>query len=229
MVPEALPGDADRPPVAAADLSHARTAVVGLNRKTQRLLVVLHLQLDFGHALQKLGIPRLDAQCAFQQHGGLPIIARGFGSVGVGKQSRRLLEVKDALFTEHVHCLGEAGSGDVVFLPGGGWVPSLKTNRATEFNALCRGQMDRMVTDTRVLLSEGLKLASKTFSAARIALGWVVNELDQFIIHQVSKVHTDALVSLLGLDPKKVHAIYPEMGNIGPASVPIVLARAGRS
>ena len=97
---------------------------------------------------------------------------------------------------------------------------------ATEFNHLCRGQMDQMRTDTRILLSEGLKLASKTFSAARIALGWVVSELDQFVIHQVSKVHTDSLVKLLGLDPDKVHAIYPEMGNIGPASVPIVLARA---
>jgi 3-oxoacyl-[acyl-carrier-protein] synthase-3 len=97
---------------------------------------------------------------------------------------------------------------------------------ATEFNRLCRGQMDQMRTDTRVLLSEGLKLASKTFSAAKIALGWVVSELDQFVIHQVSKVHTDSLVNLLGLDPDKVHAIYPEMGNIGPASVPIVLAKA---
>jgi 3-oxoacyl-[acyl-carrier-protein] synthase-3 len=97
---------------------------------------------------------------------------------------------------------------------------------ATEFNRLCRGQMDQMVTDTRILLSEGLKLASKTFQAAKIALGWVVSELDQFVIHQVSKVHTESLVRLLGLDPKKVHAIYPEMGNIGPASVPIVLATA---
>ncbi len=97
---------------------------------------------------------------------------------------------------------------------------------ATEFNKLCQGQMDRMVTDTRVLLSEGLKLASKTFQAAKIAFGWVASELDQFIIHQVSKVHTDSLVNLLGLDPDKVHAIYPEMGNIGPASVPIVLAKA---
>ena len=97
---------------------------------------------------------------------------------------------------------------------------------ATEFNNLCRGQMDQMMTDTRTLLSEGLKLASKTINAARIALGWVVEELDQFVIHQVSKVHTDSLVNLLGLDPDKVHAIYPEMGNIGPASVPIVLARA---
>lgn len=97
---------------------------------------------------------------------------------------------------------------------------------ATEFNKLCHGQMDRMVTDTRILLSEGLKLASKTFLAAKIAFGWVASELDQFIIHQVSKVHTDSLVKLLGLDPEKVHAIYAEMGNIGPASVPIVLAKA---
>jgi len=97
---------------------------------------------------------------------------------------------------------------------------------ATEFNKLCHGQMDRMVTDTRVLLSEGLKLASRTFQAAKIAFDWAANELDQFVIHQVSKVHTDSLVKLLGLDPDKVHAIYPEMGNIGPASVPIVLVKA---
>jgi len=97
---------------------------------------------------------------------------------------------------------------------------------ATEFNNLCRGQMDRMVTDTKILLGEGLKLAAKTFHAARIALGWVASELDQFILHQVSRVHTESLVKLLGLDPEKVHAIYPEMGNVGPASVPIVLARA---
>jgi 3-oxoacyl-[acyl-carrier-protein] synthase-3 len=40
---------------------------------------------------------------------------------------------------------------------------------ATEFNRLCRGQMDQMKTDTRVLLSEGLKLAAKTFHAAKCA------------------------------------------------------------
>jgi 3-oxoacyl-[acyl-carrier-protein] synthase-3 len=100
------------------------------------------------------------------------------------------------------------------------------TRSATEFNDLCRGHMHQMVTDTKTLLTEGLKLAGTTFQAARTALGWVVSELDQFVIHQVSKVHTESLVKLLGLDPEKVHAIYPEMGNIGPASVPIVLAKA---
>jgi 3-oxoacyl-[acyl-carrier-protein] synthase-3 len=103
------------------------------------------------------------------------------------------------------------------------------TRSATEFNHLCRGHMHQMVTDTRILLSEGLKLAAKTFQAACSALGWVAEELDQFVIHQVSKVHTESLVSMLKLDPRKVHEIYPKMGNIGPASVPIVLAKAVES
>jgi 3-oxoacyl-[acyl-carrier-protein] synthase-3 len=100
------------------------------------------------------------------------------------------------------------------------------TRAATQFNKLCYGQMDRMVTDTRVLLTEGLKLATKTFDAAVEKLGWVVEELDQFIIHQVSKAHTDSLMKLLGLDPEKIYRIYPELGNIGPAAVPIALAKA---
>ena len=54
----------------------------------------------------------------------------------------------------------------------------------------------------------------------------MVSELDQFVIHQVSKVHTESLIKMLGLDPKKVQAIYPELGNVGPASVPMALARA---
>ncbi len=100
------------------------------------------------------------------------------------------------------------------------------TRAATEFNKLCHGHMHQMMTDTRTLLTEGLKLAVKTFQAACTALGWVASELDQFVIHQVSKVHTESLVGMLGLDPAKVHAIYPELGNIGPASVPMVLAKA---
>lgn len=111
-------------------------------------------------------------------------------------------------------------------VPGGHSYLGSVTRAATEFSHLCHGNMDRMMTDTRTLLTEGLKLAARTFQAACVALGWVVSELDQFVIHQVSKVHTESLVSLLGLDPAKVHAIYPEMGNIGPASVPIVLAQA---
>ena len=99
------------------------------------------------------------------------------------------------------------------------------TRAATEWNGLCRGNLDRMVTDTRMLLIEGLKLATKTFAAAKLALGWVVGELDEFVIHQVSRVHTDAFVRTFGIDPQKVLTIFHEHGNIGPASVPIVLSK----
>lgn len=99
------------------------------------------------------------------------------------------------------------------------------TRAATEWNKLCRGNLDGMVTDTRTLLIEGVKLAQKTFIAARLALGWVVEELDEFVIHQVSKVHTAAFIKAMGIDPKKVMTIFGEHGNIGPASVPIVLSK----
>ena len=99
------------------------------------------------------------------------------------------------------------------------------TRAATEWNKLCRGNLDGMITDTRTLLLEGIKLAQKTFAAARQALGWAVEELDQYVIHQVSKVHTAAFTKAIGIDPKKVMTIFGEHGNIGPASVPIVLSK----
>ena len=99
------------------------------------------------------------------------------------------------------------------------------TRAATQWNGLCRGNLDRMVTDTRMLLIEGLKLAQRTWIAARSALGWVAEELDEFVIHQISQVHTNAVIKAFGIDPKKVLTIFAEHGNIGPASVPIVLSK----
>ena len=99
------------------------------------------------------------------------------------------------------------------------------TRAATEWNKLCRGNLDGMITDTRMLLVEGIKLAQKTFEVATQKLGWVVGELDEFVVHQVSKVHTAAVTKAMGIDPKKVLTIFGEHGNIGPASVPIVLSK----
>jgi 3-oxoacyl-[acyl-carrier-protein] synthase III len=59
---------------------------------------------------------------------------------------------------------------------------------------------------------------------ARAGLGRS-EELDQFVIHQVSKVHTAAFTKAIGIDPRKVMTIFGEHGNIGPASVPIVLSK----
>jgi 3-oxoacyl-[acyl-carrier-protein] synthase-3 len=56
-------------------------------------------------------------------------------------------------------------------------------------------------------------------------LGLGRGKLDQFVIHQVSQPHTAAFIKNFGIDPKKVMTIFGEHGNIGPASVPIVLSK----
>lgn len=96
---------------------------------------------------------------------------------------------------------------------------------ATQFNNLCRGWNHQMWTDTKHLLTEGMKLAGLTYTAARTVLGWVIHELDHIVIHQVSKAHTDSFIRRFGVDPLRVYRIFPLLGNIGPASIPTVLSR----
>lgn len=97
---------------------------------------------------------------------------------------------------------------------------------ATEHAALCRGQVDGMVTDGPRLLVAGIELAQRTFSLAGRELGWSPDVLDEVAIHQVSRQHTERVSASLGIDVRRVHAIFPEYGNVGPASVPLVLAKA---
>jgi 3-oxoacyl-[acyl-carrier-protein] synthase-3 len=102
---------------------------------------------------------------------------------------------------------------------------------ATAFAHLCRGTMDRMVTDSTAVLEEGLRLAAETYQAAAATLGWSEAGPDEFAVHQVSQVHTEALIERLCLDPARIMKLYPECGNIGPAAIPMVLSKldqAGR-
>ena len=97
---------------------------------------------------------------------------------------------------------------------------------ATQHRLLCRGQVDKMVTEAKTLLFAGLELAGQTWAQAQQELGWRAADLDECILHQVSGTHTTSLCRTLGLDMAKVLTIYAQFGNIGPASVPIVLAKA---
>ena len=72
----------------------------------------------------------------------------------------------------------------------------------------------------------GIELAQETWTSAERELGWKPDGLQAFCMHQVSSVHTRRLTQALDLDLQRVPTIYPEYGNIGPASVPMVLARA---
>ena len=97
---------------------------------------------------------------------------------------------------------------------------------ATEHNNLCHGQVDHMETDASALLVAGLELAERTFKKACRELGWKPDDLDEYVLHQVSAVHTAKLLALLGLDEGKVYKTFPEFGNIGPAAIPFTLSKA---
>jgi 3-oxoacyl-[acyl-carrier-protein] synthase III len=92
----------------------------------------------------------------------------------------------------------------------------------TEHHALCIGDLERMVTDTRGLLDAGLQLAEDAWKEALVDHDW--QHADCYVLHQVSSVHTDALCKRLGIDQSRVPLTFPTFGNIGPAALPFTLA-----
>jgi len=131
------------------------------------------------------------------------------------------------------------GSGAVAMVlaradlaPAGHRFVGIVNRAATQYSDLCRGQLDHMYTDAKALLVAGLELAAQTFIHAKKAFGWTAaggDNVDEYVLHQVSATHTASLCQALSLDPRKVMTIFPEFGNIGPASVPIVLSKAAES
>lgn len=90
---------------------------------------------------------------------------------------------------------------------------------ATEHHELCQGQPDDMRTDAAGLLSAGLVLARETWRDAVDAFGWTPDTIDVAFMHQVSRAHTRAVTSALGLRPDRLPLLYPLFGNIGPAGL----------
>ncbi len=96
----------------------------------------------------------------------------------------------------------------------------------TEHNRLCLGQVNYMKTDTRRLLLAGLEVSSQTWEVGKKHLGWSNDDVNEFAMHQISRVHTTQLLKTLGIEPEKAYLVFPEFGNIGPAGVPTVLSKA---
>ena len=113
--------------------------------------------------------------------------------------------------------------------PGGHRFVGGVTLAATQHNDLCRGQVDGMETNTKGLLEAGVALAGRTFALGKDELGWSSGTLDELVLHQVSKTHTEKLAGALELDLDKVLRTYPEFGNVGPAAVPIALSKASEA
>ncbi len=93
----------------------------------------------------------------------------------------------------------------------------------TEHHELCVGDLDRMRTDTHGLLVAGLDLAEAAWKHSGHDFDWEVG-MDWYVVHQVSRRHTELLCERLGIDPARVPLTFPRYGNVGPAAIPITLA-----
>lgn len=94
---------------------------------------------------------------------------------------------------------------------------------ATEHHELCIGDLESMHTDAKGLLDAGVALGAAVWEDAKAEFDWT--DMDCYIAHQVSQVHTRAMCRALQLDPARVPLTFPTRGNMGPAAVPFTLAR----
>lgn len=92
---------------------------------------------------------------------------------------------------------------------------------ASEHHELCVGSLEQMRTDSKALLDAGTDLAKLAWDDADKS-DWL--DMDRYILHQVSKVHTAAMVDVLGIDSNRVPMTFPVFGNMGPAAIPFTLA-----
>ncbi len=93
---------------------------------------------------------------------------------------------------------------------------------ATQYHDLCVGSLTGMRTDTRGLLEAGTETAKLAWDDAGDKPGWF--DMTYYILHQVSEVHTQAIIDTLGIESDRVPRSFPTLGNIGPAAIPITLA-----
>lgn len=95
---------------------------------------------------------------------------------------------------------------------------------ATWNHGLCIGDYEGMFTDSQSLMNNGIEVITAAWHEAH-ANGWEWESMDHYIPHQISNIHVDALTNATSIDPERIAKTYPELGNVGPASLPITLAR----
>lgn len=111
--------------------------------------------------------------------------------------------------------------------PGGHRVVGGVTRAATEHHELCVGDFEEMRTDTQGLLTGGIELAGALWRDAGEEWDW--QDMDRYVVHQVSSVHTSRTAEALGLDESRIPLTFPTLGNVGPAAVAITLAKEADS
>lgn len=158
------------------------------------------------------------------------LIVDGEGSRYTQEETIRRLQMPgttaEDIFAEFASLTLGSGAVAAVLGPadrGGHRIVGGVSRAGTEHHELCIGTLERMTTDTRGLLENGIALATECFTTAAQHDEWV-NNIDWYILHQVSKVHTDSVCAELGINLDKVPVSYPTLGNVGPAAIPLTMA-----
>jgi 3-oxoacyl-[acyl-carrier-protein] synthase-3 len=97
------------------------------------------------------------------------------------------------------------------------------TRAGTEHHLLCVGDMDDMRTDSTGLMQAGMALSLALWEESAGEFDWHA-DMSRYVMHQVSTVHTRAIVDALGLPMDRVPLTFPTRGNMGPAAIPFTLA-----
>ena len=85
-----------------------------------------------------------------------------------------------------------------------------------------------MTTDSVAVLRHGIDLGLKTWKAFLNNLGWVKDNVDKVICHQVGSGHQDSILTTLGIPKEKDFTTFKHLGNMGTVSLPMTAAMASQ-
>lgn len=156
---------------------------------------------------------------------------------------QRMLETRSMDLFKLALATLTGGSGAVAVLLTDGSFPSTARHRllggvtqaAPEFHALCRWGLETfvpaalrqfMLTDSVAVLKYGVELGMRTWNAFLHRLGWMADQIDKVICHQVGSAHRDTILKMLGIPAEKDFSTYEYLGNIGTVSLPLTAALA---
>jgi 3-oxoacyl-[acyl-carrier-protein] synthase-3 len=158
----------------------------------------------------------------------------------------RMCQVKSMDFFKLSLATLTGGSGAVAVLLTDGSFSGKKRRRllggvtqtAPEFHGLCRWGIEALrplashhflqftSTDSAAVLAHGVELGIRTWQAFLRRLGWVKDQIDKVICHQVGSAHRDTILRSLGISAEKDFSTFPYLGNMGTVSLPLTAALA---
>lgn len=113
------------------------------------------------------------------------------------------------------------------------------TQTAPQFHTLCRWGLETLntlplahyfaqftSTDAAAVLKHGVELGTRTWAAFLRKLGWMGDQIDKVICHQVGSGHRETILKTLGIAEEKEFYTFPYLGNVGTVSLPITAALA---